>query len=226
MRWRRYRTRLAIAAVLALVLWGLGHLGPALVVFRPAEPPDAIVPLASHEWERLPATVALARQYPFSIVLLTLPVMITNSNCHRCAERSQWLIDRGVAAERIQTLPDRGRGTHDEAVAARRYAEQHAIRRLAIVTSPYHTRRALATFHHIFKGLPVEIGVYPASGNSPARPSKWWAHGYDRAYVAYEWMAALYYRFEYGIPLAAGTDGSLPVESESALTAASNPRRR
>jgi uncharacterized SAM-binding protein YcdF (DUF218 family) len=130
--------------------------------------------------------------------------VITDANCHRCTERTAWLIDLGVGADRIRTLPDATRGTYGEALALRRYAEAHGVRRAAIVTSPYHTRRALATFRKVFTGSPVELGMYPASENSPARPAAWWAHSYDRAYVAYEWIAALYYRYEYGVPLTVG----------------------
>jgi uncharacterized SAM-binding protein YcdF (DUF218 family) len=183
-------------------MWAMRSGGTALVEFRPVESPDAILSLASHEWERLPAAAALAQQHPGSTVLLTVPLVITDSNCHRCTERTAWLVDLGVAAERIRTLPDATRGTYGEALALRSYAEAHGVRRAAIVTSPYHTRRALATFLTVFNGSSVELGIYPASKTSPARPAAWWARRYDRAYVAYEWIAALYYRFEYGVPLA------------------------
>jgi uncharacterized SAM-binding protein YcdF (DUF218 family) len=200
---RRRRRVVCLTASATIVLWALWRGGSALVVHRPAAPPDAILSLASHEWERLPATAVLAEQYPASLVLLTVPHEISDTNCHRCGERTQWLIELGLAAERIRTLPDATRGTYGEAMAMRRYAEAHGVRRVAIVTSPYHTRRALATFRKVFDGLAVELGTYPASSDSPARPTTWWAHAYDRAYVAYEWAAALYYRVEYGVPLTA-----------------------
>ena len=52
------------------------------------------------------------------------------------------------------------RNTHDEAVAATGLARQQGWRRLAVITSPLHTRRACATFER--QGLPV---VCRASGS-------------------------------------------------------------
>ena len=199
-----------LAAVLAAASWSLSAAGAALVVFRPLEHPDAIIILASHEWERLPQGAAVAREHASAAVLLTEPAVVTDSNCHRCAERTRWLVDHGLTPQRIHTLPERVNNTHDEALAARSYAEQHAIRHLAIVTSPYHTRRALTTFRTVFGGLPIELGVYPACSYSPARPGAWWTAAYDRAYVVYEWAASLQYRLKFGVPLAAPAGIDLP----------------
>ena len=207
---RRLIAACALAAALAIASWSFFAAGAALVVFRPLAQPDAIVILASHEWERLPAGAALAREHPSAAVLLTEPLVVTDSNCHRCAERTRWLIEYGLTPERIHTLPKRVDNTHDEALAARSYAEQHAIRRLAIVTSPYHTRRALATFRDAFNGLPTEVGIYPACSSSPAQPNTWWASPYDRAYVAYEWAANLQYRVKFGVPLSVPGRTDLP----------------
>jgi hypothetical protein len=46
--------------------------------------------LASHEWERLPAAAALARRYPDALVLITVPRVVNEYNCHRCDERVDW----------------------------------------------------------------------------------------------------------------------------------------
>ena len=45
------------------------------------------------------------------------------------------------------------------------------------------------------------VGVEPASSSSPARPDRWWAAPYDRAYVAYEWAAVVYYALRYRIAM-------------------------
>ena len=219
----RRRAAALVAVLLALVLWPLSGAGRALVYAVPAEPPDAIVMLASHEWERLPATAALAGRFPQSVVLLTEPAAVTDSNCHRCGERPRLLTDLGVAAARIQVLPDRGRGTRDEALAVRRYVEDHRIRHLAIVTSPYHARRAWTTFRHVLGTLPVNVGVYPARDSSPARPARWWTAAYDRAYVTYEWAALLHYRVKFGVPLTRPPLSVSPTEGSYRSSAAASP---
>jgi uncharacterized SAM-binding protein YcdF (DUF218 family) len=191
---------LAIAAGLVL-LFVIGRAGPALVVSAPLDMPDAIVSLASHEWERLPLTASLAGRYPGATVVLTLPQPATAFNCHDCGGRVGRLARLGVGRERVQVVPLTAGGTHGEALALRGYAIDHQLRRLLLVTSPYHTRRSLATFETVFDGTGIRVGIEPASATSPARPTWWWAAGYDRAYVAYEWAATAYYRFKHGVPL-------------------------
>jgi uncharacterized SAM-binding protein YcdF (DUF218 family) len=197
--------RRAVGLLLVIVLlsgiWASLDAGRALVVSRDVEAPDAIIMLASHEWERLPAAAELARRFPSSVVLLTIPVTVTRYNCHLCAERPAWLQREGVAAGRIVELaPNARANTYGEALAVRAYAASHPIRRLMVVTSPYHCRRALHVFEHVLSGIGIEVGVRPASAYSSADPDRWWRHPYDRWYVTYEWAAILEYRVRYGVP--------------------------
>ena len=199
---RRDRTRRFLAAVVVLsiaTVWLLLHAATALVVEHQAGPPDAIIMLASHEWERLPATAALARRYPAARVLVTVPRVVTPYTCHRCTERVEWLGAEGVAAGRVRQLRP-VTSTYDEALAAREYAAREPFSRLAVVTTPYHTRRALATFRAVFRGSGVDIAVVPAAP-AQGQPDRWWRHPYDRQYVRYEWAAILWYRWEYSVPL-------------------------
>lgn len=182
-----------------LALWGAWPLGTALVVSRPLQRVDAVISLASHEWERLPLTARLAAANPEAIVLLTLPQPATPFNCHDCAHRIDRLRHLSIAETRVRVLPTTGPGTRGEAMAALAFARETGLRHLLVATSPYHTRRALATFRKVFESTGIEIGVVPASDSSPAQPSRWWWGGYDRAYVGYEWAAIAYYKWQYGI---------------------------
>ena len=172
-----------------------------LVVSRPVQSPDAILSLASHEWERLPATARLATTNSSARVLLTLPQPVTPYNCHDCSGRIGRLKRLGVPEERVRILPLTSPGTYGEALATVAFARQAGVRRLLIVTTPYHTRRSLAVFQSVFEGSGVEIGVEPATASSPATPERWWAAPYDRAYVAYEWAAVVYYGVRYGVTI-------------------------
>jgi uncharacterized SAM-binding protein YcdF (DUF218 family) len=178
--------------------------GAALVVSQSVASPDAIVSLASHEWERLPETAAQARQNPHAVVVLTLPQTVTQFNCHDCAHRTETLSRQGVDKSRIRIVPLTGPGTYGEAVATRTLVTGEHLRSLLVVTSPYHARRSLATFRKVFETTGVSVGVAPATRTSEARPERWWAAAYDRAYVRYEWAAMLYYRVKYGVPLSDG----------------------
>ena len=186
---------LAILAAAGLVLRDAGTM---LVVKQPLENPDAIVSLASHEWERLPGAAELAQATPSAVVVLTLPQPATIFNCHDCSGRVGRLQRLGVPSERVRIVPLTLGGTYGEAVALLAFARRSAIHRIVVVTTPYHTRRSLAVFRNIFAGSGIAIGVEPARA-SPARPGRWWATGYDRAYVAYEWAAIVYYAVRHGV---------------------------
>lgn len=201
-RWfsRVWLALFAATVLLVVVTVGVRWAGHLLVVsLPPRRGPDAIVSLASHEWERLPAVATLAREYPSAVVLLTLPLRVTEQNCHRCSERRGLLIKAGVEADRVHILTDRVSNTRDEAAACLAYATRAKPSEIIIVTSPYHTRRALATFRRVFDGTEVKLAVHPALGTSPARPLQWWRQPYDRAYVAYEWAAIAYYAIRFGV---------------------------
>jgi uncharacterized SAM-binding protein YcdF (DUF218 family) len=185
--------------VLALGLSAMSIGGNLLVVARPCANPDAIIVLASHEWERLPVAARYARAHPLARVLLTRPREVSTANCHDCARRPARLAHQGVASSRVIVLPDPVDRTLDEARAARRYAQDAGVERLLIVTSPYHGRRALATFEHVFDGTSIELGIALATAESGAVPDRWWRRPYDRAYVAYEYAALVKYAVQFGV---------------------------
>jgi uncharacterized SAM-binding protein YcdF (DUF218 family) len=196
---RQRRQRLALAAVAILVIVMLAGAGRFLVVTRPLDAPDAIVSLASHEWERLPVARALAETHPRAIVILTRPGNVTKYTCHDCSGRVAWLESQGLSADRIRVVNLTAPGTRGEADAVAQFARDQGLRRLLVVTSPYHARRALAVFRSAVKGKGIEVGVQPAFATSPAQPGRWWAAAYDRWYVSYEWAASIYYAFRFGI---------------------------
>lgn len=173
--------------------------GRVLVVSRPIASPNAIVSLASHEWERLPEAATAATTWPDTVVLLTLPSRIGPYNCHDCANRIHRLAVAGVAPSRVTVLPLSTDGTRGEALAVRQFALSRRMMRVLVVTSPYHTRRALAVFKAVFRDTGIDIGIQPASTHSQARPSRWWAAPFDRWYVTYEWTALAYYALAHGV---------------------------
>ena len=197
------RARIGAGVLLSIIVaatLALRYGGDSLVVSEAIDHPDAIVVLASHEWERLPVAAELALQYPAAHVLLTQPAEVTDHNCHECSQRVSWLGDAGVSRGRVTVLSQRVTNTYDEARATMAFAGQHGVTRLVIVTSPYHGRRALATFRHLFKSAGVQTHVGLASPLSRAEPAHWWRRRYDREYVAYEWAGIIYYAIRFGVP--------------------------
>ncbi|MGE0593021.1 MAG: YdcF family protein [Vicinamibacterales bacterium] len=173
--------------------------GTWLVVSEPVPDPQVIVSLSSHEWERLPLTAELAHRYPEAIVILTVPETVNEFNCHDCPNRVARLVRAGVDAVRVHVLPLALGGTHGEAVAVAAFLRHRDVHRVMVVTSPYHTRRSLATFRHELDPIGVEVGILPASATSASTPSRWWGSAYNRWYVRYEWAAIVYYAARYDV---------------------------
>ena len=173
--------------------------GAMLVVSEPVEHPDAIVVLASHEWERLPVAVQLARRHPAARLWLTQPAQVTEHNCYECAQRLDWLKAEGIDPQRVTVLPKRVVNTYDEAGATAAFVSEQPINQLVIVTSAYHGRRALATFRHVFRQTGVHTHIGLAAAMSAATPTHWWRRRYDRDYVAYEWAGIVYYALRFGV---------------------------
>ena len=196
-RSRRLSLSRVLSPLVTLFLVWAAFAGRLLVLSHPVAQPDAIVSLASHEWERLPAAAAAAARYPSARVLLTLPTAVSIDNCHDCANRVHRLKVMGVDSRRVEVLPLTIEGTRGEAAACRRFALSNGVTRLLVITSPYHARRSLAVFSKGFAGTNVQVGVEPASTYSQARPGLWWAARYDLWYVAYEWAALAYYGLAY-----------------------------
>ena len=106
------------------------------------------------------------------------------------------LLRGGVPAERVEVLPGTVAGTHDEAVAARAYAERGGARSLLFVTSAYHTRRALWTVRRTFRGSGVEVGIEAPVPDAPA-PWAWWLSRRGWRHVAPEYPKLVYYYWAY-----------------------------
>ncbi len=107
------------------------------------------------------------------------------------------LIANGVMPDAIVVLPGTVSGTDDEASLMRAELEARPVRSLLIVTSAYHTRRALRTFDKILSGTGIEIGIEsPPPGDRTPRPGFWWLSPRGWQTVALEYVKiAVYYAY-------------------------------
>jgi len=108
------------------------------------------------------------------------------------------LTQAGVPASSIELLPGRISSTFDEAALMRAYACTRGIKSVIIVTSEYHTRRALWTLRRVLRDTGAEIGVEPATpifGNISPRNWWWSARGWQMVFGEYVKLA--YYRVHY-----------------------------
>jgi uncharacterized SAM-binding protein YcdF (DUF218 family) len=71
-------------------------------------------------------------------------------------------VSNGVPADAI-ILEAQAANTYDNVVFSNRIVEQHGWRRILVVSSPYHMRRALLTWHRVAPGLEVIPAPVPVS---------------------------------------------------------------
>jgi uncharacterized SAM-binding protein YcdF (DUF218 family) len=105
----------------------------------------------------------------------------------------------GVPAGSVETLPRQTASTYEEALALREYAEARGVNSLLVVTSGYHSRRALWTLGRVFRGSPVRVtlAAVPPGSQTPAR-AFWWLSPAGWRTVALEYPKLVYYRLSYG----------------------------
>ena len=194
--------------MLLLAAWELLAWGGARVLFVQAEVPhaDALVVLSGSPAyvERALWAARLFREGRAPRVVLTDDGRRGGwSNAER---RNPYFVERaaeelrraGVPAERIEILPRAVTGTHDEALLLREYAVARGARSLSVVTSAYHSRRALWTLRRVFEGSGVEVGLsaVPAGSLTPA-PATWWLSARGWQMVAGEYLKFIYYWLHY-----------------------------
>lgn len=199
---RRRAWRWAAAVVSAMLVAGCPA-GQWLVLERTVDDPDAILALASHEHERLPAAWQLAVEYPGAVVVLSQPAQPTPWNCQDCARRVERLVGWGLPPSRVQVMDTPVRNSHDELAAARALAGRRGWTSMQVVTSPYHARRVAVLIQDVEAtgadvGAGLKWGVTTASAE-PVRPWLWWSRRYDRRYVVYELGAMAVNSWRYGI---------------------------
>jgi uncharacterized SAM-binding protein YcdF (DUF218 family) len=114
-------------------------------------------------------------------------------------ERALWELQvAGVPNDKIEVLPQITSSTYEEAALLRQYAEAHAVRSVLVVTSAYHSRRAMWTFRRVFDGSGVEISVMsPPTGWQTPPPATWWLHKNGWSLVAGEYTKLVYYYLKY-----------------------------
>lgn len=114
-------------------------------------------------------------------------------------ERAQAeLIRRGVPESAITILPGTVGSTQDEAEALRGFIFARGLKSLLVVTSAYHSRRALRTMRDELSGSGVTVGLVAApTGLQTPRPLSWWLGWRGWPLVAGEYAKIVYYRINY-----------------------------
>lgn len=87
--------------------------------------------------------------------------------------------------------------TYDEAEQVLALLQEMNVDSVLVVTDRFHTRRAAATYDHVFQGYDIALTfVSPIDGVSSAN---WWQQSVVRDQVCWEYLKMLYYWLNYGV---------------------------
>ena len=108
------------------------------------------------------------------------------------------LKNAGVPAQRVDVLMKPVTSTYEEAEVVRDYARERGLHSLLIVTSAYHSRRALWVFSRVLRDTGIRIGlssVRPGVESPP--PATWWLSVRGWKLVPTEYVKMIYYVINY-----------------------------
>jgi uncharacterized SAM-binding protein YcdF (DUF218 family) len=178
----------------------------ALIVRMPLPTADAIVVLsgAAAYKERAQLAAKLYRDHAASRVILT------NDNLKgpwsSAEQRNPFYYERainelcalGVPKERVEVLPQVVSNTYEEALLLHDYTKARGLHTIIVVTSAYHSRRALWTLRHVFKDDEIQIGLEPVpTGLQTPSSSTWWLYPNGWRMVFGEYFKIVHYRLQY-----------------------------
>jgi uncharacterized SAM-binding protein YcdF (DUF218 family) len=104
----------------------------------------------------------------------------------------------GVPSQNIEVLVKPVTSTYEEAQVVKEYAQQRGLHSILIVTSAYHSRRALWVFSRVFRDTGISIGltsVPPGQQTPPA--ATWWLSVRGWKLVPVEYVKMVYYVINY-----------------------------
>jgi uncharacterized SAM-binding protein YcdF (DUF218 family) len=203
----RRRRFLIIATLLVLCAPLFAFVTARLLIVRAAvQSPDAIIVLSgsSTYLERASWAAKLYREGRAPLIVLTNDGVVggwdnredRNPLFYELSLRR--MQQEGVPADHIQVAPGQAVGTYDESLIIREFAVEHRLHRLLIVTSGYHSRRALWSIRRACEGSGIEVGIDSApTGWQTPSPWVWWSKRRGWKLVAGEYVKMVYYWTKY-----------------------------
>src|ERR1043165_1160134 len=195
--------------LIVIVVWlaGAWVAARALIVSADLPKADAIVVLSGSSTyiKRTHKAAELYNQGRAPLVVLTDDN--TRGGWSSAQQRNPYFVERahdelvkqGVPPAQITVAPGLAEGTHEEALLVRDYVVAHGLRSILIVTSAYHSRRALRSLRQALGGAGTTLGIAPApTGWQTPAPAFWWLHYEGWRSVAGEYVKLIYYWLKYG----------------------------
>jgi len=203
------RRALLIAAVViaAGTAWSVYHLGAFLYVEQPLQHADAIFVFAGTRMERALEAADLYTQGYANLVVLTEE--LSDGAIEELARRGimvpteaevarDVMIRLGMPPDAIVIAPGVHNSTGQEAQTLRSLARVRGWRRVIVVTSKFHTRRAGLAARREVGGMGVEV-IVRGSRYDAADPAHWWRRRSDVRSVLFESEKVVAYWLRLGI---------------------------
>jgi len=198
--------RLVKGLLLLVLAWGIvAWVGArSLIVNAPLASADAIVVMSGSSTyvERTQKAAEFYHQGRAPLVVLTNDD--TRGGWSSAQQRNPYFVERardelikqGVPVEKIRMAPGIASSTHDESMLLKDYVAQQRFRSILVVTSAYHSRRALRSLRQSFAGTNVTVGLEPVPAGS--QTALWWLRSEGWRSVGGEYVKLLYYWLRYG----------------------------
>lgn len=173
--------------ILALAL--LSQAGSYLVVDAP-QPSDTIVVLAGETYYRPTRGLQLLAHGYGRRMLLDVPAAIKIYRFNQFELAQDYIRDLPQAAA-ISICPIPGLSTKEESKDVERCLGSERPKSILIVTSDFHTRRALSVFRREIPGI-----QFSAAGacNDTAFGARWWTHREWAKTFADEWLRLIWWK--------------------------------
>ena len=184
---RKRRWVLVVVAAALIAVLGASA-GKVLVVDAP-ERSDVILVLAGETERRPERALELLKQGYGGRVVIDVPA----------AARTYGFTEVELAAKYVHSLPQSamveicpivGLSTKDESHDAERCLGQEGGKRILIVTSDFHTRRALSIFRHEIRGATFSTA---AARDETQFGTRWWAHRQWAKTCLDEWLRLVWW---------------------------------
>ncbi len=173
-----------------LYLRPLGHF---FVVSDPLEKSDAIIVLDGDYPldERLLHAIQLWQQGYAPVVILSAKL----AQWQTFEDYPTWrhaMKLKIFPADALLSAAHNADSTKGETAHLLKFVREHNFRKIIIVTSNYHTRRARGIFRKEWKGSGVDVFI-SAAGSSKFHPEEWWVHREDSKTFFYEFSKTIWY---------------------------------
>jgi len=184
---------LAAAAALAILVF-LPFAGRFFSHADPLQHSDVIVVLAGSRLDRWLEALDLYKEgWAPRIVVSSGPVSPLEGRLRERGLRypregelaRDAMVSLGLPQDAVEVMPNGVDNTAAEAAVLRRMLPAGSVRRVIVVTSAYHVRRAGYAFRREFRDTGVEI-VMRGSRYTFANPARWWTQRGDIRYILSE----------------------------------------